>query len=257
MKLKQIALAALAAVAMGHAMAATTGSQDTSTLMVAVGDQNHTYLFDTGITMASVINTDVNYSVTLPNWASFNFGATSAFNGLDEGSGGAGVRWTVVAATNVLSNLGNTVMSTNPLSAVADGNFSGLKNAGVRTDAQRMLSFGNSANDLLNSGSNIALKGGDAFAGDVQFGIGNNTRLYIQDFGDPAATSSLGLYLETVSSISLNAGATLKAMDEVVTLNPTTGQLTIAAAVPEPESYALMVAGLAAVGFVAARRRRA
>jgi hypothetical protein len=36
---------------------------------------------------------------------------------------------------------------------------------------------------------------------------------------------------------------------------PTVNDLTLAAAVPEPETYALMLAGLAAVGFVARRRR--
>ena len=83
MKLKQIALAALAVISMGQAFAGTTGSQNTSTLMVVVGDQNHTYMFDTGVTMAQVINGDVSYSAVLPNWSSFNFGATTPFDGLD------------------------------------------------------------------------------------------------------------------------------------------------------------------------------
>lgn len=36
---------------------------------------------------------------------------------------------------------------------------------------------------------------------------------------------------------------------------PTVNDLTLAAAIPEPETYALMLAGLAAVGFMARRRR--
>jgi hypothetical protein len=36
---------------------------------------------------------------------------------------------------------------------------------------------------------------------------------------------------------------------------PTVNDLTMAAAIPEPETYALMLAGLAAVGFMARRRR--
>lgn len=255
MKLKQIALAALAVVSMGQALAGNTSSPDTSTLFVVVGDQNHTYMFDTGVTMSQVINGDVNYSAVLPNWSSFNFGATTPFDGLDEGSG---VRWTVIAGTNVQSNLGNTVLAANALDAIDQGTFSGMKNLTVKNDAQRMLSWATSASDVLASGGSIAQKGADAFAGNIQFGIGNNNALYTQGFGNPGATSSLGLYYEAVSTISLNGAATVKAMDEIVTLNPTTGALTIAvAAVPEPETYALMLAGLAAVGFVAARRRRA
>jgi hypothetical protein len=36
---------------------------------------------------------------------------------------------------------------------------------------------------------------------------------------------------------------------------PTINDLTLAAAIPEPETYALMLAGLAAIGFMARRRR--
>lgn len=36
---------------------------------------------------------------------------------------------------------------------------------------------------------------------------------------------------------------------------PTVNDLTLAAAIPEPETYALMLAGLAAIGFMARRRR--
>src|SRR5262249_21641213 len=81
MKLKQIALGLLAATAMGSAMAGgSSTSQSTATLYLAVGDQNHTYLFDTGVTMASLIGTDVNTSFTLPNWSQFNFGTTTPFD---------------------------------------------------------------------------------------------------------------------------------------------------------------------------------
>jgi hypothetical protein len=67
-----------------------------------------------------------------------------------------------------------------------------------------------------------------------------------------ATTSFLGFISDgQITSLSLTSTAAR------ATVWPTVNNLTLASAVPEPETYLMMLAGIAAIGFVAARRRSA
>ena len=69
---------------------------------------------------------------------------------------------------------------------------------------------------------------------------------------NPATTSFVGFVSNgTISSVQVFVGTAGTGTPEVW---PTINDLTIAAAIPEPESYALMLAGLGLVGFLARRR---
>jgi hypothetical protein len=57
-----------------------------------------------------------------------------------------------------------------------------------------------------------------------------------------------------VSDSSLTS-VTVSASSRGGSVFPTVNNLTLAAAVPEPETYALLLSGLAIVGFIARRRR--
>lgn len=69
---------------------------------------------------------------------------------------------------------------------------------------------------------------------------------------DMSTTSFLG-FISTTEITSLSASSTALRAD----VWPTVNNLTLVSAVPEPEAYLMMLAGIAAIGFVAARRRPA
>ena len=256
MKLKNIVLAVLAVTAMGQAMATVTNTTSGSTLVLMVGDQTHSYLFDTGVSMASVIAGTANASFTLPNWSQFNFSATTPF----DPASGAGVRWALQTGTYALAGNVQSLMITGTTDALNDGSLDlGNKNIAVKQDAQSLAGYAGSVATLLASGKNVAASSDDAFVNDAIFNYGYGFQLNYQ----PLATGSankIGIYLETLTApvTNNNKAATFAQMDEFATFNTATGTLNIGvpAAVPEPETYALMLAGLASVVFVSRRRQR-
>jgi PEP-CTERM motif len=65
-----------------------------------------------------------------------------------------------------------------------------------------------------------------------------------------STTSFLG-FISTTEISQLDLSSTARR----ATVWPTVNNLTLASAVPEPETYLMMLAGLAAMAFVAKRRR--
>ena len=255
MKLKSILLATLALTAMGQAMATVTNSTSDSTLVLMVGDQNHSYLFDTGVSMASVINGTATGSFVLPNWSQYNIAASTPF----DPASGAGTRWALQGGT--YASLGNiqSLMITGTLDGLNDGSLDlGNKNSAVKQDAQKLAGFADSVATSLAAGTNVVGSSADAFAGDAIFNLGYGFQLNYQAL-TAGASNQIGLYYESLSSpTKASIAANFAQMSEVASFDTATGTLTLSipSAVPEPGTYALLLAGLASMVFVSRRRQR-
>lgn len=76
----------------------------------------------------------------------------------------------------------------------------------------------------------------------------------LQVAAGPTGTPGIQTALDNFSWAAVNATTSLYTVNQL--LSPTGQNLLLATAVPEPESYALMVAGLFVVGILAQRRSR-
>jgi hypothetical protein len=131
--------------------------------------------------------------------------------------------------------------------------------------APNWLSVANAADTLTlnNFGGGVKAVGGNFFNTDLSgAAFGGNLTLMANDGTSASATiigSTIGSFVGFVSTGLMTSVTVVSDNSAVVGANffyPTVGKLVLAGAVPEPETYALMLAGLGLVGFIALRRRR-
>ncbi len=274
-KFKRLAVAvALSAVAVSAQAEINSGSSTNSELFFSAwnGDNGYTFDLSSALTLNDIVGADgtnaANFVTNLPTFAAGTVlfdGALTGFN--SSFSSTTGVEWNLAAFDN---NGLKRFISTQDVSTSGSIASSNLI---VSQAAAAMESYSGAVNgnmvDLTvpaDSYANTLSTDGTAYAGTWGSTWNNNL---VDSTNVMGATSALGFYARSSQSaaqgnaapIFAQLGLTARTYQgagnewrlELAAL-PATNPIDPVAAVPEPESYAMMLAGLALLGGVSRRR---
>lgn len=256
---KTLAAAAVLAVVSAPSFALIKQANDgTTELFLVVADENNSFVLDTGVTVASLLSSPASFSKSVAGaaWTSYIAADTNLLDGASNKT--TGTRWALFAydgatladysTQNVITTAGKGLTAA---SFTFDAGTMTQANSAMGTVAQKANSTG--THGSVPNGSSFNAKGTQAYFSDKFFKFSDGNTFIGNKVGDSSALFHLA------GDVADGSDPLLPIVGEKLGLtasfNGTT--LTVTSAVPEPESYALMAAGLAIVGFVARRRRNA
>jgi PEP-CTERM motif len=260
-KLKLAAAAAVLAVSGAASAAIDTGNAGNGELFFTAWDGANSYTFDLNVTLDAFLTT-VGTAGAPAGGVYLNSTLDALFDTFFSTANPATLLWNIVANDNSGARRLISSYSSLPTNAVgadqirsastAAVSFATAVNTGIAAQGN-----GNSAVFAINTPGYAANTTG------IRFGTNNGgSALYsINNSGTNANNSyatGLGLAFITGAASGIAPGAFTPMTDEGSALraylDTSTGNLTISA-VPEPETYAMLLAGLGLMGAIARRRR--
>lgn len=287
MKLKLLALAALAVVSSSSFAAIQDATSGNGELLAnfryyAAGDNNTggddmSVLFDLGVTMDSFLaNRNVSGFTQTFNLTTSNYGGAWSALQTFAGASTANIEFNVIALDNtgITTSGGSRYLTTtvaNTFPSLANSTLNNFQNVnqyvaanqtrGTHTTEVNGASSGTSldANNIY-FGKVAGTTDGDNWAGqgpDSTAKVGVAQNFY---FLQTSSTVSSGQATKLAFGYDLDGNGTLGATElGKWTVNAAAGTITFTnpAAVPEPETYAMLLAGLGLVGSIVRRRMQA
>lgn len=243
-----VAAVALTAAAGAHA-AIDAGTGGNGELFFNIWDANGSYTFDLNKTIDSFQSDvaaagSINQSYALSNFGTFLAGVVDT----------AALKFNLVAADNSGAR--------RLLTTFTEANSPTTPDNVIRSVLTNVVGFASSVNTLIGSADNLTVNNGSAaWAGKVTFHDNPGDILGFSNAGTLASDS----YANGVNFMRIDALASGTNSSNYVPyadgspvhvwVDTSDSTLHIAAAVPEPESYAMLLAGLGMIGVIARRRR--